>query len=75
MLKKLISFSTYQEDIKIIEDSERMRPIDANLQIPDVSKFKKHTKWEPTYSFDQTMLDLLNYWRDKVKKNKEYLRR
>ncbi len=75
MLKKLISFSTYQEDIKIIEDSERMRPIDANLQIPDVSKFKKHTKWEPIYSFDQTMLDLLNYWRDKVKKNKEYLLR
>ena len=75
MLKKLISISTYKEEIKIIEDSERMRPIDATLQIPDVSKFKKHTKWEPIYSFDQTMLDLLNYWRDKVKKNKEYLRR
>ena len=75
MLKKLISISTFGKEIKIIEDSERMRPIDANLQIPDVTKFKKHTKWEPIYSFDQTMLDLLNYWRNKVKNNTEYLRR
>ena len=43
-----------------------MRPIDADLQIPDVSKFKKHTGWKPKIKFEQTMLDLLNYWRDRV---------
>ena len=48
-------------------DKNRLRPIDANLQIPDVSKFKRHTKWKPEISFEKTMVDLLNYWREKLK--------
>jgi len=67
MLKYLISLSTVK-NIEIVIDQERLRPIDADLQVPDTSKFKKHTGWQPKYSFDQTMLDLLNYWRNKVKK-------
>ncbi len=48
-------------------DPGRMRPIDADNQIPDCSKFKAHTGWEPRISFHQTMTDLLNYWRERVK--------
>lgn len=54
-------------DIKIEIDSERLRPIDADLQIPDCTKFKVHTGWKPEIGFEQTMGDLLNYWREKVK--------
>ena len=43
-----------------------MRPIDADLQIPDISKFKTITNWEPEYSFEDTMRDLLQYWRELV---------
>ena len=75
MLAKLLSFSSYSNKIEIIEDKERLRPIDADLQIPDVTKFTNHTNWKPIYTFDQTILDLLNYWRDKVKKSNEFLRR
>jgi GDPmannose 4,6-dehydratase len=74
MLKYLISKSTVK-NIEIIIDPERLRPIDADLQIPNVEKFKKHTGWEPEYTFEQTMDDLLNYWRNRVKNNRKFLRR
>ena len=48
-------------------DIERLRPIDADLQVPDCSKFKAHTGWEPRIHFEKTMRDLLNYWRARVK--------
>lgn len=48
-------------------DPTRLRPIDADHQIPDCSKFMKHTGWAPQIPFEQTMLDLLNYWRERVR--------
>ncbi len=74
MLNKLISLSTCK-DIEIITDPARLRPIDADLQVPDTSKFKQHTGWEPEYSFDRTMQDLLNYWRERIKRTGTYLDR
>lgn len=65
MLNRLVSLSTLS-DIKIEVDPERLRPIDADLQVPDTTKFKVHTGWEPTYTFEQTMQDLLDYWRHQV---------
>lgn len=65
MLNYMLSL-TPRRDIKIEIDQTRLRPVDADLQIPCVQKFMKHTGWCPEISFEQTMLDLLNYWRDKV---------
>lgn len=70
MLEYLISISTRSNEIKILEDSSRLRPIDADLQIPNTKKFKALTNWEPIYSFEDTMTDLLNYWRSEVDKRK-----
>ena len=47
-------------------DRDRLRPIDADLQVPDTSKFREHTGWEPKVSFETTMTDLLEYWRKRV---------
>jgi len=66
ILDFLISISTYEGKIKVEVDEERLRPIDADLQVPDTSKFHKHTGWKPIISFEETMKDLLNYWRKKV---------
>lgn len=74
MLSKLISLSTVK-NIKVETDTERIRLIDADLQVPDTTKFCEHTGWEPRISFDQTMADLLEYWRDKVAIGKMYLLR
>ncbi len=68
MLNYLISLSNVK-DIKIVVDEKRLRPIDADLQVPDTSKFFKHTGWRPEIDFKQTMTDLLNFWRIRVKNN------
>ncbi len=65
MLKHLLSLST-RKDIKVETDPERLRPIDADLQVPDTSKFTKHTGWKPEIPFEKTMQDLLDYWRERV---------
>ena len=67
ILNKLISLSS-KKMIKIETDPERLRPIDADLQLPDTSKFHEHTGWKPEIDFEKTMLDLLNYWRDRLSK-------
>ena len=74
MLNYLISLSTCK-DIKIEIDPDRLRPIDADLQVPDTSKFKEHTGWEPEISFEQTMKDLLNYWRKMICSDRKFLMR
>jgi len=76
ILQDLINLSPLKNEIKVVVDKNRLRPIDADLQIPDTSKFKKHTGWEPEIPYEKTILDLLNFWRNNVKKNKgRYLTR
>jgi len=74
MLDYLISLST-RDDITIALDPNRLRPVDADLQVPDVTKFSNHTGWKPSIPFEQTMLDLLNYWRGLISQDKKYLTR
>jgi len=63
MLECLISYSPMKDEIKKIQDPKLMRPNDVSLQIADCSKFKNETGWKPKISFEQTMNDLLNWWR------------
>ena len=74
MLKTLLSMSTIK-DIKVETDPDRLRPIDADLQVPNTNKFKAATGWEPEITFEQTMKDLLDYWRELVKVNQGFLTR
>ncbi len=66
MLDKLLSFTSWKDYIRVETDPERLRPIDADLQVPDTSKFRAHTGWQPVIPFDRTMRDLLDYWRKRV---------
>lgn len=68
MLDHLIGLSTV-EGIRVEVDPERLRPIDADLQVPDTRKFRKHTGWKPEITFEQTMEDLLNYWRNRIRQD------
>ena len=74
-LHTLLSFSSAKDRIRIEVDPERLRPIDADLQVPDCRKFKKHTGWEPQIPYEQTMNDLLDYWRQRVKRGERFLTR
>lgn len=74
MLNHLLSIST-TNGIKVEVDPQRLRPIDADLQVPDTSKFHKHTGWQSEIPFETTMRDLLDYWRKRVKKKGVFLTR
>ena len=73
MLETLLSISTVR-GIKVETEKERLRPIDADLQVPDITKFSNHTGWQPEVPFNKTMQDLLEYWREQVNK-KQLLQR
>ena len=72
MLDYLLSLSS-RKDIRVEVDSQRLRPIDADLQVPDTSKFHRHTGWEPEITFEKTMADLLEYWRGRVSSGEQFL--
>ncbi len=74
-LNTLISFSTAKDRIRVEVDPERLRPIDADLQVPDCRKFKQHSGWEPQIAYEKTMEDLLNYWRERVGRGEQFLTR
>jgi GDP-mannose 4,6-dehydratase len=48
-------------------DPARLRPSDVTLQIPDIRKFQLATNWEPQISAWQTLSDLLDYHRDRIR--------
>lgn len=73
ILNYLISESPKKNDIKIEVDPERLRPIDADLQVPDTTKFEKHTGWKVEIPFEKTMRDLLEYWRARIDQSASYL--
>ena len=75
MLKKLISLSSKCDQISTEIDPDRLRPIDADLQVPDTSKFTAHTGWKPNIDFDTTMGDLLDYWRNRIASQEMFLTR
>ena len=49
--------------IEIREDPARIRPSDVPVLLGDNSKFVKATGWQPTIPFEQTLQDMLEYWR------------
>lgn len=66
ILETLLSFSNDKGRINVETDPTRLRPVDADLQVPDTTKFHQHTGWSPLIPFEQTIHDLLQYWRGRV---------
>ncbi len=48
---------------EIWQDPSLMRPTDEAIIWGDNRKLKADTGWEQTYTLDQTISDMLNYWR------------
>ena len=53
-------------DIRTEEDPARLRPSDVLILEGDSSKFREATGWKPEIPFEQTLEDLLDYWREHV---------
>ena len=58
--------------IKSSIDKKLLRPTDVTLQIPNTSKFYKHTGWKPRVSFEESIDSLLNEFRQKVRDKTNY---
>lgn len=58
--------SLTNQGIKIQQNPSRMRPADIPVMRGDCTKFKRETGWKPEIAFEQTMANLLDYWRARV---------
>lgn len=64
MLNRVLALSRVEVRIEI--DPKRLRPSDVTILIGDSAKFRADTGWEPRIPFDQTLRDLLAYWRERL---------
>lgn len=65
MLDILLS-NTIRKDIKDAIDPERMRPVDTKTMKCDNTKMRS-LGWEQTIPIEQSVIDTLNYWRERIK--------
>jgi len=49
--------------IEVRQDRMRLRPSDVPVLLGDHSKFTRATGWEPVIPFEQTLRDMLDFWR------------
>ena len=65
LLDSLVGMSNVEVEVK--QDPSRMRPSDIPTLVSDNTRFHTLTGWEPKIPLDQTLLDVLDYWRAKVR--------
>lgn len=66
LLTTLINMSTNEVPISHMIDPERFRPSDVPLLVGSNAKLKSMINWEPAYTWEQSIKDLLNYWREQA---------
>jgi GDP-4-dehydro-6-deoxy-D-mannose reductase len=49
--------------IQVHVDPDRVRPVDQPFLVADASKLRAATGWEPRFSIEQTLADMLDHWR------------
>jgi GDPmannose 4,6-dehydratase len=48
----------------VVMDEKFLRPEELNDLKGDPTKLKKHTEWEPTYTFETMLDEMIEYWLD-----------
>lgn len=62
ILEKILKLANIK--IEVSTDPNRLRPSDLPILVGDNQKIKSKLGWNPTISFDQTIKDSLEYWRN-----------
>jgi len=65
VLDMLLSLSDCQVRVEV--DAERLRPSDVREAVCDCRHFCADTGWAPTISLEQSLRDVLDYWRERVR--------
>jgi len=61
ILDMLVGMSDVEISVEV--DPARLRPSDVPILQGDCSKFRGDTGWKPEIPFEQTLRDILDYWR------------
>lgn len=69
MLNVLLTMTEVKPEIVV--DPELLRKSDVTLQVPDTRKFKAATNWTPRIEFKETLSDILNFWREQVRRENQ----
>ncbi len=64
LLDRLLSLSPAPIELRV--DPERLRPADVPALVGDPGRLQAATGWRPRLTLDQTLGDLLEYWRGRV---------
>lgn len=67
LLDILLSCSSAKIDIQ--QDTERLRPSDVSIIYADNRKLCATTGWQATFTFEESLRRVLDYWREKVNSN------
>jgi GDP-4-dehydro-6-deoxy-D-mannose reductase len=65
VLDKLLAMSDVKIEVRV--DPERLRPSDVPVLLGSNEKFQAVSGWAPRIPFDQTLRDILEYWRERVR--------
>ena len=65
ILDTLVSMS--RVSIQVRQDPARMRPSDIPEIVCDATRLQTCTGWQPAISFEQSLLDVLEYWREETR--------
>jgi GDP-4-dehydro-6-deoxy-D-mannose reductase len=54
-------------EIEVLSDPERLRPSDVPVVVGDCTKFRQRTGWQATISLQDSLRDILDFWRERVR--------
>lgn len=63
ILNRILSFT--KEEIKVIIEKEKFRPVDVPIIEADITKLVTDTGWEQKIPLDRTLQETLDYWRSR----------
>jgi GDP-4-dehydro-6-deoxy-D-mannose reductase len=64
VLDMLISFS--KVEIEVVIDQSKFRPVDTPVLVGDCRLIREKFNCYPRFDFSQTLLDILNEWRNRI---------
>ncbi len=64
VLEMLLDLTGVKAEVRV--DPARLRPADVPLLVGDNTKFREKTAWRPEIPFEQTLADLVAYWRERI---------
>ncbi len=56
-------------EIEVVKDPTRLRPTEVPVVVSDCSKFRQQTGWRAMVTLEDSLRDILDYWRGRVRED------